>query len=79
MHYRLHTLLIVLALGPPVLAGAWIFWDTTWRALIVLAIPIVFAGAIVALGMTISIPLIVIFELASDLSHLLIEVRKSDN
>ena len=26
MHYRLRTLLIVLALGPPVLAGLWIAW-----------------------------------------------------
>jgi len=25
MRYRLHTLLIVLALGPPMLAGAWVF------------------------------------------------------
>ena len=26
MRYRLRTLLIVLALGPPVLAGAWLGW-----------------------------------------------------
>src|SRR5436190_21596961 len=28
MRYRLRTLLIVLALGPPVLAGAWWLWRT---------------------------------------------------
>jgi hypothetical protein len=28
MRYRLRTLLIVLALGPPVLAGVWFAW--TW-------------------------------------------------
>jgi hypothetical protein len=27
MRYRLRTLLIVLALGPPVLAGAWFLWQ----------------------------------------------------
>jgi hypothetical protein len=33
MRYRLRTLLIVVALGPPVLAGAWAFTTkyTAWR------------------------------------------------
>jgi len=31
MRYRLRTLLIVLALGPPVLAGAWLSYGK-WRA-----------------------------------------------
>jgi hypothetical protein len=31
MRYRLRTLLIVLALGPPVLAGAWLFGPTLWE------------------------------------------------
>jgi hypothetical protein len=28
MRYRLRTLLILLALGPPLLAGAWYCWQT---------------------------------------------------
>jgi hypothetical protein len=28
--YKLRTLMIVLALGPPVLAAAWCFWHLFW-------------------------------------------------
>jgi hypothetical protein len=31
MRYRLRTLLIVLALGPLVLAGAWLGWQKWWK------------------------------------------------
>jgi hypothetical protein len=31
MRFRLRTLLIVLALGPPVLAGAWFVGREAWR------------------------------------------------
>jgi len=43
MRYRLRTLLIVLALGPAVLAGAWMaaegLWLIFWDAYYVLSIP----------------------------------------
>jgi hypothetical protein len=79
MRFRLRTLVILTAVGPPVLAGAWLFWDITWRILIVFAIPIVYAGAIVVLGMAIVIPMIVAVQLASDLRRLLTKGRNSDN
>ena len=34
MRYRLRTLLILLALGPPVLAGAWLVWQSHGDAIL---------------------------------------------
>jgi len=43
MRYRLRTLLIVLALGPPLLACAWmvawVIWITAWDLYYILSIP----------------------------------------
>jgi hypothetical protein len=51
MRYRLRTLLIVLALGPPLLAGAW--WGCAWlfqEGHIAILIPIALYAALLALA-----------------------------
>ena len=49
MRYRLRTLLIASAIGPPVLAGAWFIWRTQWTYEgLLIATVIIFAATWIA-------------------------------
>ena len=47
MRYRVRTLLILLAIGPPILAGAW-FHATSFRALFVYVLLVIYAWQLLA-------------------------------
>jgi hypothetical protein len=63
MRYRLRTLLIVLALGPPLISWAWFHDDVSLPVLLVVAIAILIPVATVAAGLMIVLPAVAIVEL----------------
>ena len=70
MRFRLRTLLIVLALGPPVLALGWWYWQS-WRwAVVVLALTCL---------MDITLPLSIVFHAFGGLCRLARGKRDGDS
>jgi len=52
LRYKLRTLLIVLALGPPVLAGAWLLLSRNPALLIVLPFALIYWSGIAVLELS---------------------------
>ena len=66
MQYRLRTLLIVLALGPPVLSGLWLAWPTIAVVAAQLLGFLAFVAVLVAAGVGCAMGLASVVDAAID-------------
>ena len=80
MRLRLRTLMIVLALGPPVLAGGWFLWQAPRSEIMGLLFVLLFLLLLAAIPFAIvSIPVILGFVFARIADLLLYFGRHPDN